>query len=90
MNDIKFNFVFLGQSVLRYEVPLEIFHTINAIYESNFTQLAPANKQLVGKIKTNTLSIMMEKTHLKCTDIVYYLKCTTMVYEYVSTLFKLE
>ena len=51
MNDIKFNFVFLGQSVLRYEVPLEIFHTINAIYESNFTQLAPANKQLVGKIR---------------------------------------
>jgi len=51
MNDIKFNFVFLGQSVLRYEVPLEIFHTINGIYESNFTQLAPANKQLVGKIR---------------------------------------
>ena len=51
MNDIKFNFVFLGQSVLRYEVPLEIFHTINAVYESNFTQLAPANKQLVGKIR---------------------------------------
>ena len=51
MNDIKFKFVFLGQSVLRYEVPLEIFHTINAIYESNFKQLAPANKQLIGKIR---------------------------------------
>jgi len=51
MNDIKFNFVFLGQSILRYEVPLEIFHTINGIYESNFKQLAPANKQLVGKIR---------------------------------------
>ena len=51
MNDIKFNFVFLGQSVLRYEVPLDIFHTINTIYEANFKQLAPANKQLVGKIE---------------------------------------
>jgi hypothetical protein len=51
MNDIKFNFIFLGQSILRYEVPLEIFHTINGIYESNFTQLAPANQQLVGKIR---------------------------------------
>ena len=51
VTDIKHNFIFLGQSVLRYEVPLDIFHTINGIYESNFTQLAPANKQLVGKIK---------------------------------------
>jgi hypothetical protein len=51
MNDIKFNFVFLGQSILRYEVPLEIFHTINHIYEQNFKQLTPANKQLVGKIE---------------------------------------
>ena len=48
---MKFNFVFLGQSVLRYEVPLDIFLTINQIYESNFKQLAPANRQLVGKIE---------------------------------------
>ena len=48
---MKFNFVFLGQSVLKYEVPLDIFHTINHIYETNFNNLASANKQLVGKIK---------------------------------------
>jgi hypothetical protein len=48
---MKFNFVFLGQSVLRYEVPLDIFLTINYIYEQNFTRLAPSNKQLIGKIK---------------------------------------
>ena len=48
---MKFNFVFLGQSVLRYEVPLDIFLSINHIYERNFTRLAPANKQLVGKIE---------------------------------------
>ena len=47
----KFSFVFLGQSILRYEVPLDIFSTINNIYENNFDTLDPANKQLVGKIQ---------------------------------------
>ena len=47
----KFNFVFLGQSILKYEVPLDIFTTINKIYENNFNTLDPANKQLVGKIQ---------------------------------------
>jgi hypothetical protein len=31
---MKFNFVFFGQSVLRYEVPLDIFNEINGTYES--------------------------------------------------------
>ena len=47
----KFNFVFLGQSILRYEVPLDIFSTINQLYEKNRYTLNPANKQLVGKIE---------------------------------------
>ena len=47
----KFDFVFLGQSILRYEVPLDIFTTINKIYENNFNTLDSANKQLVGKIQ---------------------------------------
>ena len=47
----KFDFVFLGQSILRYEVPLDIFTTINKIYQNNFDTLNPANKQLVGKIQ---------------------------------------
>ena len=47
----KFNFVFLGQSILKYEVPLDIFTTINKIYQNNFNNLDPANKQLVGKIQ---------------------------------------
>ena len=47
----KFKFVFLGQSVLRYQVPLEIFHIINSIYENKYSELKPANKQLVGKIE---------------------------------------
>ena len=48
---MKFNFTFLGQSVLRYETPLDIFTAINQVYEQNFNRLDPANKQLVGKIK---------------------------------------
>ena len=49
--NLKFDFVFLGQSVLKYQVPLDIFTTINQTYEQNFHNLAPANGQLVGKIE---------------------------------------
>jgi len=48
---MNFNFTFLGQSILRYETPLDIFQSINQTYEQNFKILEPANKQLVGKIK---------------------------------------
>ena len=48
---MKFNFVFLGQSILRYQVPLDIINTINNIYETKRPELPPANRQLVGKIK---------------------------------------
>ena len=51
MSISDFKFVFLGQSVLRYRVPLDIFYTINQIYEEKINELYPANKQLVGKIK---------------------------------------
>ena len=47
---MKFDFIFLGQSILKYQVPLDIFTAINSIYEKNINQLYPANKQLVGKI----------------------------------------
>ena len=50
-NQNKFNFVFLGQSILKYEVPLDIFLTINKIYENKYSKLERANKQLVGKIE---------------------------------------
>ena len=49
--NLNFDFVFLGQSILKYQVPLDIFSAINQIYEQNFYNLAPANKQLVGKIE---------------------------------------
>ena len=47
----KFDFIFLGQSILKYHVPLDIYKSINEIYEKNFYNLAPANGQLVGKIE---------------------------------------
>ena len=47
----KFSFIFLGQSVLKYQVPFDIFNIINHIYETKYPELKPANKQLVGKIE---------------------------------------
>ena len=36
---MNFNFVFLGQSVLRYQVPLEVFVGLNELYETKKKQL---------------------------------------------------
>jgi hypothetical protein len=51
MDTSNFKFVFLGQAVLKYEVPLDIYNAINHIYETKYPELKPANKQLVGKIE---------------------------------------
>tara|TARA_R100000808_G_C2123357_1_gene134147 strand:+ start:270 stop:926 length:657 start_codon:yes stop_codon:yes gene_type:complete len=51
MDTSNFKVVFLGQSVLRYQVPLDVYNIINHIYETKYPQLKPANKQLVGKIE---------------------------------------
>jgi hypothetical protein len=51
MDTSDFSVIFLGQSVLRYEVPLDIYNMINHIYETKYPELKPANKQLVGKIE---------------------------------------
>ena len=48
---INFKVVPLGQTVLRYEVPLDVFNIINHIYETKYPTLPPANRQLVGKIE---------------------------------------
>jgi|TARA_R100001480_G_scaffold12275_3_gene21044 hypothetical protein len=42
--------VSLGQTILKYQVPLEIFVGLNELYEKQKKQLPKANKQLVGKI----------------------------------------
>ena len=51
MNTLNFKPIFLGQSVLKYQVPLDIFTAINNIYKQNFNNLYKANSQLVGKIE---------------------------------------
>jgi len=51
MHTSDFNFIFLGQSVLRYKVPVDVFDIINHIYETKYSKLKPANKQLIGKIE---------------------------------------
>ena len=51
MDTLDFKVIPLGQTVLRYEVPLDVYNTINQIYETNFQHLPQANKQLVGKIE---------------------------------------
>tara|TARA_Y100000004_G_scaffold20546_1_gene20956 strand:+ start:565 stop:1221 length:657 start_codon:yes stop_codon:yes gene_type:complete len=51
MKASDFNFIFLGQSVLKYQVPYDVYCTINDIYEKNYPTLPKANPQLVGKIE---------------------------------------
>ena len=56
MDTLPFKFIWFGQTVLSYQVPLDIFNTLNRIYETNFVNLPDAHKQLAGKIeKENSL-----------------------------------
>ena len=48
---MKFDFVYLGQTFLKNQDPLEIFVGLNDIYEKRKKELPKANKQLVGKIE---------------------------------------
>tara|TARA_R100000149_G_C5854325_1_gene122110 strand:- start:275 stop:928 length:654 start_codon:yes stop_codon:yes gene_type:complete len=48
---MKHKSIWLGQSVLKLEVPYDIFFAINEVYEKKFNKLHKANKQLIGKIK---------------------------------------
>ena len=51
MDTLNFSSCPLGQTVLKYQVPLDVFNIINHIYETKYSTLPPANKQLVGKIE---------------------------------------
>ena len=46
----EFQSIFLGQSILKYQVPLEVFVALNELYETQKKHLPNANKQLAGKI----------------------------------------
>ena len=47
---MKFSLRFLGQAVIKYDVPLEVFVGLNELYETQKKHLPNANKQLAGKI----------------------------------------
>ena len=81
----KFDFVFLGQSILKYEVPLDIFTTINNIYQNNFDTLDPANKQLVGKIQNEHSLFYGGKDESKMKN---HNKLTQDVIKYFMDMFK--
>tara|TARA_Y100000593_G_scaffold7754_1_gene14429 strand:+ start:392 stop:1057 length:666 start_codon:yes stop_codon:yes gene_type:complete len=82
---LKFNFIFLGQSVLKYQVPLDIFTTINQIYEQDFNNLYPANKQLVGKIEKEHSLFYDGKNESKMKN---HNKLPLNVTDYFMTIFK--
>jgi hypothetical protein len=47
---MNFESIFLGQSIIKYQVPLEVFVGLNELYETKKKHLPNANKQLSGKI----------------------------------------
>lgn len=47
---MKFNILHLGQTVLRYQMPLEILQQLKNIYKDKVNEMPLANPQLVGKI----------------------------------------
>ena len=51
MDTSDFRFIWLGQTICKYQVPLDIFRVLNGIYEERFVNLPNASKQLVGKIQ---------------------------------------
>jgi hypothetical protein len=61
MDTLNFNFVFLGQSVLKYEVPLDVYNILNHVYKTKRNELPKANPQLVGKIQ-NEHSLFFDGT----------------------------
>ena len=61
MSTSNFNFIFLGQSVLRYKTPAVVQHAINSIYETKINNLPPANIQLIGKINKEHSLALLEK-----------------------------
>jgi len=48
---VKFESINLGQTIIKYQVPHDIFLTLNAVYENEFKSLPSANETLIGKIQ---------------------------------------
>jgi hypothetical protein len=85
MSTLDFDFVFLGQSILKYQVPLDIFTSINKIYEKDFHNLYKANTQLVGKIENEHSLFYNGKDESKMKN---HNKLPRNVTDYFVTIFK--
>ena len=48
---MDFDFVYFGQTCLKYKTPVDVFAGLTEIYEKRKKELPKANKQLVGKIQ---------------------------------------
>mgnify|MGYP003124581140 FL=1 len=48
---MEYKIAALGQIVMKVQVPLDIFMSLNRLYEQNFHNLRKANDQLAGKIE---------------------------------------
>ena len=66
-------------------MPLDIFTTINQIYEQNYNNLYPANKQLVGKIENEHSLFYNGKDESKMKN---HNKLSLNVTDYFITIFK--
>ena len=86
MDTSDFKFIWLGQTICKYQVPLDIFNTFNGIYETNFVNLPDAHKQLVGKIgKENSLfygGVPSKKMHKHNLLPPYILNCFESVFKH--------
>ena len=76
---MKFQHINLGQVVLKYQVPYDIFTAINLIYEKEFNNLPSANKTLIGKIQKESslyyngmVSDLMQKHNFLTHDILQW------------------
>ena len=87
MDTLPFNFIWLGQTILKYQVPLDVFNTLNGIYETNFVNLPDAHKQLVGKIHKKILCFLVVQRMIKCINIICCpLMCLTGLKVYLNTI----
>ena len=59
MDISNFKCVFLGQAVLRYEVPLEIFNIINSLYENKY----PVNRGGDAVTDSRNISIIVQHSY---------------------------
>jgi len=79
MDTLKFKPIYLGQSVIRYQVPLDIFISINNIYEQNYNDLYKANGQLVGKIEKEHSLFYNGKDQTKMKNHNFYLQMLRII-----------